>query len=370
MRRGVSEGPADRLPEPVRGVADSEIVPGWLVRVGSIGLRLLIVAALVYVVAWLAVKLTLLVVAVAVGLLIAGVFMPLVERAPGPRWWSSLAIVLGVLALLVAAAFFLGQRIAEQLPELRDQLGNAIDSVSQAVGFEIPVPSALSGDGGGDGGDGSVAGATEIIGFASSTFELLVGVFLAAALGFLFLKDGPRIWAWVLARTDDRLRDDVDAGGTAAWRTTSAYVRGLTVVAAFDAVGVGLGLLILGVPLVLTLAALQFLFSYVPTFGALLAGALAVAVAFVSNGLTTAIIVLVIVVVVQQVGNDVIEPWIMGRSLRLHPAVVLVAVTAGGLLWGIAGALLFVPLVAAASAATRAVWLRHHPRRAEARDAA
>ncbi|MDD9204956.1 AI-2E family transporter, partial [Georgenia sp. 10Sc9-8] len=115
--------------------------------------------------------------------------------------------------------------------------------------------------------------------------------------------------------------------------------------------GIGVGLLLLGVPLALTLALLQFVASYIPTIGAFVTGAVAVAVAFASDGLTTALLVLVLVIVVQQVGNVVIEPYVMGRSLPMNAFMVLAAVTAGGLLWGIAGALLFVPLTAAVAAA-------------------
>lgn len=180
-------------------------------------------------------------------------------------------------------------------------------------------------------------------------------MFLTLALAFLFLKDGAQMWQWVLEHTGARIRDRVDAAGLAAWATLSTYVRGITIVALFDAAAIAIGLAVLGVPLLLTLALLQFLGSYIPTFGAFVAGAVAVAVALVSGGVVTAAFTLALVVAVQQIGNDVIEPWVMGRTLPLHPAVVLVAVTAGAILWGMAGALLFVPLAAAASAAAHAV---------------
>lgn len=111
-------------------------------------------------------------------------------------------------------------------------------------------------------------------------------------------------------------------------------------------------------PLVLTLAVLQFVASYVPTIGAFVAGGVAVAVAYSSGGVTTAALTVLLVLVVQQLGNNVIEPWVMGRNVPLHPAVVLLAVTVGAALWGVVGALLFVPLAAAVSAAGHALWTR------------
>ncbi len=181
--------------------------------------------------------------------------------------------------------------------------------------------------------------------------EVLVGVFLTIALTFLFLKDGAAMWVWILAKVPPDGRDSIDEAGRHAWTTTGCYIRGLTIVALFDAVGIGVALLLLGVPLVLALAVLQFLLSYVPTLGAFVAGGVAVAVALGSNGVVTALILLVAVIAVQQIGNDVIEPRVMDRLVSLHPAVVLIAVTAGAVLWGIAGALLFVPLAAAQTAA-------------------
>ncbi|WP_324277472.1 AI-2E family transporter [Blastococcus brunescens] len=186
----------------------------------------------------------------------------------------------------------------------------------------------------------------------------MVGGFLTLAFAFLFLASGSAMWQWLLGKFGGPLREDVDVAGRAAWRTAGGYVRGLTIVALFDAVGIGLGLVLLGVPLALTLAALQFLASYIPTLGAFVAGAVAVVVAYGSGGLTTAALVVALVVVVQQIGNSVVEPWVMRKRLPINAVTVLAAVTTGGLLWGIAGALLFVPLAAAFSAGAHELWVR------------
>lgn len=331
--------------------------PPWLVRSAAIGGRLLVLAVLIWLLAGLAAKVTLLLVAVLVGLLLAGVASPLVQWAAGrgvPRWVSAGAMVLLLLVALGGAVFGLAARIADQLPELRDSFRSMSDDLSSGLGVELPWASALE-----NGGSSGGTSAGDLLGPAQTAAELAVAGFLTIALAFLFLSSGPGMWQWFLGKFAGRVREDVDAAGRAGWSTLGAYVRGLTVVALFDALAIGGGLLLLGVPLALTLAALQFLASYIPTIGAFVAGAVAVVVAYGSGGLGSAALVAVLAVVVQQIGNDVIEPWVMKNRLPLNAVTVLVAVTAGGLLWGIAGALLFVPLTAAVTAMARETWVRH-----------
>lgn len=346
-----------------RTATGSGRVPPRLALWSDVGARLLVLAVLVWLLAAFVSRATLVVVTVLVALLLAGLLQPVVERLARllPRWVATLVAVLALVALVGGVLVFVGERLAEQVSDLQEQLRQAAEDLSNTLGVQVALPDALAGGGGspggGEGGGGSAgdgAGGGAPVSLATTVFELLVAGFVTVALAFLFLKDGARMWGWVLARCAARVRGAVDASGRAAWTTVGTYVRRLSVVAAFDAAGIGLGLLLLGVPLVLTLAVLQFLGSYVPTIGALVAGAAAVLVAYVSNGIVTAVLALVLIVVVQQLGNSVLEPWLMGHGLALHPAVVLVAVLAGGVLWGIAGALLFVPLVAGAAAAARA----------------
>ncbi|WP_336923152.1 AI-2E family transporter [Aquipuribacter sp. SD81] len=343
--------------------------PPWLVRAATVAGLLAVVGGAAWLLGQLVSALTTLLVALAVAALVAGTFAPLVNRADRrglPRWVSSLAVVVLLLAVVGGLGALLGASLAEQAPQLADRVQQATQRLPEPLRAAVPEQVQPSGASDGsqssggsrppEGSQSSGGALGQAASAVSGAFEVLVGVFLALAFAFLFLKDGRSMWRWTLRRVAPGPRARVARAGTAAWHTVGAYVRGLTVVAVFDAVGIGLGLLALGVPLVLLLAVLQFALSYVPTIGALVGGALAVAVALVDGGVTTALLTLVLVVVVQQVGNDVIEPWVMGRSLRLHPAVVLVAVTAGGLLWGIAGALLFVPLTAAVAAAVREVY--------------
>ncbi|WP_236831751.1 AI-2E family transporter [Blastococcus sp. KM273128] len=324
------------------------------------GGRLLVLVVLLWLVAGFAVKVTLPLVAVLIALLVAGILTPLVEWAHGrgaPRGLAAGGAVLLLVAVLGGALLALGARFADQLPRLREQFQQVSTDLSQRFGVELPSFGPSGGGGGGGSGGGTSAG--DLLGPARTVLEVVVAAFLVVALAYLFLHGGPGIWRWLLGKFGGRVRQDVDAAGRAAWTTVGGYVRGLTIVAVFDAVGIGVGLLLLGVPLALTLAALQFLASYIPTIGAFVAGLVAVVVAYASGGLVTAALVLGLVVVVQQLGNSLVEPYVMRNRLPLNAATVLIAVTVGGVLWGIAGALLFVPLTAAISAAAHELWVRH-----------
>ena len=165
-----------------------------------------------------------------------------------------------------------------------------------------------------------------------------------------------------MARLRPSLRDDVEVGGRAAWKTLSLYVRGLLIVAFIDAIGIAAGLMLIGLPLILTLTTLTFFGAFIPLIGAFVAGFAAVAVAFVSGGPREALLALGVVVFVQQLEGNILAPMVHGRALPLHPGVVVLALTTGGLLAGIAGAFLAVPVAAGASAAGHAVRIHHEQR--------
>jgi predicted PurR-regulated permease PerM len=174
----------------------------------------------------------------------------------------------------------------------------------------------------------------------------LVTAVLAILLMFFFLKDGPRFLPWLGRQLPGRLSTDVPVVFQRGWDTLGAFVRSQAFVGLLDAVFIGLGLWIVGVPLVLPLAVLTFVSAFVPIVGALFAGFVAVLIALVSNGLTDALIVLAIIVVVQQLEGNLFQPIIQSRGLGLHATVVLLVVVLGSSLAGIVGALLAVPVAA------------------------
>jgi predicted PurR-regulated permease PerM len=197
-------------------------------------------------------------------------------------------------------------------------------------------------------GTGAIAG-------VSAAAEAVAGVLLVSVILFFFLKDADQIWAFLLRPFQGARLERMRRIGDTAPRVLGSYVRGTAIIALVDAVAIGAGLAILQVPLALPLAVIVFLTAFIPLVGATVAGILAALVALVANGPVVALIVVAIVIVVNQLEGDLLQPVVMGQSLKLHPLVILVALTAGTILGGIAGAVLAVPIAAVAWAILK-VW--------------
>jgi predicted PurR-regulated permease PerM len=176
--------------------------------------------------------------------------------------------------------------------------------------------------------------------------QIVASALLTIVLVFFFVKDGARLWSWIVRLFPRRVRARVDEAGDTGWAVLSAYVRGVVLVATFDAVFIGVGMALVGMPLVLPLAVLTFIAAFVPIVGAVVAGTAAVLIALVSNGTGAALVVLGIVLLVQQLEGNVLYPLIMRRSVEMHPVATLMAVGAGGVLAGIIGALVAIPITA------------------------
>lgn len=360
----VAEGPTQKKPW--------EAVP-WLLRVTALyGLCLLVVAATAYLIGLLLLSVALLSLAVAVALLLAALLSPvsrLLRRLRVPDALAALGGVLTLLGVLTLAGVLVATQVANQFDDLSETLANGLDEVRQAI-VTGPLPI----------GEDQLDAAVELLqqrltdagadvdpaATTTAAVETVGAILLALVLLFFLLKDGSRMWGWLLRLFPDRLRPPVDEAGRAGWWALSRYIGGQAVVAAVDAIGIGIALLVIGVPLVLPLALLTFLGGFVPIVGATVAGAAAVLVAFVANGPVDALLVLIAVIAVQQLEGNLLEPLIVGRALKLHPAPVLLAVTAGTLTAGIAGAVIAVPILAVLHR-SGSVLLRH---RAEQRSAA
>ncbi len=170
-----------------------------------------------------------------------------------------------------------------------------------------------------------------------------------------FLSDGGGIWRFLMRGVPSNVRDRVDTAGRRGFSSLVSYVRATAAVAVVDALGIGIGLWIVGVPLVVPLATLVFLGAFIPIVGAVIAGTVAVLIALVANGWVQALVVLGIVVAVMQLEGHVLQPWLLGRAVRLHPLAVVLAITAGLVAGGIPGALLAVPLLAVLNAGIRSL---------------
>jgi len=178
---------------------------------------------------------------------------------------------------------------------------------------------------------------------------VLTGLIVAVLLCFFLLKDGELMWAWVLRLVRERSRHDVEEVGTRVYTALAGYVRGIAMVGLVDAILIAIGLLIIGVPLIVPLAVITFFAAFVPLIGAFVAGLLAVLVALVSGGAVDALLVLGVIILVQQVEGHLLYPLLMSRAVHLHPAVIVVALAAGGILAGIVGVFLAVPVAGVAS---------------------
>ena len=174
--------------------------------------------------------------------------------------------------------------------------------------------------------------------------EIITGLIVTILLTFFFLKDGEQMWAWLLRLVPGARRGTVHEGGGRALRALAGYIRGIAAVGFVDAVLIGIALLILGVPLVVPLMLLTFFGAFVPLIGAFLAGLAAVLIALVAKGVVAALIILGVIILVQQIEGHVLYPFLMSRSVHLHPAVVVIALGIGAVLGGIVGVFLAVPV--------------------------
>jgi predicted PurR-regulated permease PerM len=188
---------------------------------------------------------------------------------------------------------------------------------------------------------------------------VFTGLLLTLFTLFFFLMDGRHIWLWVIGLTPVNSQAYLDEAARRSWRTLISYVRATVGVAAFDAVFIGIGLLCLGTPLVIPLAALVFLGAFIPIIGSFLAGTVSVLVTLVAVGPVRALVALGIIIVVMQLEGHVLQPLLLGRAVSVHPLAVVLGIAAGLLIGGIFGALIAVPVIACGNVAGTYLSRRH-----------
>lgn len=282
--------------------------------------------------------------------------------APVARWLRhrstppALAALLSLLMLLGGLALVIGVLVpvvSSEAPNLMDSLVEGIEGVDELLRRE-PLGMGLRGvddvvdrlteQFGSDEEDGAVR-------VAVAGVEAVVGLVLMLVATFFYLKDGTRFGRALQRLLPTAARAHVAEMARRAWGTLGGYLRGLLLVALFDAVLIGAGLLLLGVPLALPLAVLVLFGGFFPVIGAVVTGGVAVLVAFAAGGVGTALAVLALVVGVQQLESNVLQPFVVGRVIALHPFVVLLAITGGGVAFGVLGAFLAVPAAASVARA-------------------
>jgi putative heme transporter len=348
---------AELEPSPPGERAGPEVPPA-LARLAAWSWRLLVIIVAAGLVLYLLILLKVVVVPVIVALFLATLLVPMVNwlQARGwPHLTAVLAVFLGAVLLLVAIIAGFVPLIAGELETLRQRADEGIQEVqtfiaSRPFGLSeadlnryldqarqrfTENSSGLT--------RGAVQGAT-LVG------ELITGLILTLFLTFFFVKDSERFTRWILDFVGERRSGPLREIGRRSATAVNGYLRGQASVGLVDAIFIGIGLFIVGVPLVVPLAFLTFVAAFLPLVGAFVAGALAALVALVTKGVTAALIVVGITVLVQQLEGHLLAPLLLGRAVALHPVVIILALAAGAILGGIIGAFLAVPIAAVVTA--------------------
>jgi predicted PurR-regulated permease PerM len=348
--RAAARPPVVLVPRP----DPAQAVP-WGVRVAAeAGWRLLILAGTVWVLMRIISSVQLVVFAFVVSLLITALLQPTVARLMrhgvprGPA--TTLTAILGFV-IIGLLGWFVTWQVMENIDDLSDQIQNGIDDLRNwllkspfhVTDKQINQIAKNLREAVGANTDQITSAGLEGV---QVVVEALTGILLTFFSTLFLLYDGRRIWNWTLKLVPAAARPAVAGAGPRAWHTLTAYVRGTVLVALIDAVFIGIGIYFLDVPMAVPLAVFIFLFSFIPLVGAVASGALAVLVALVTQGVFTAVMTLAVVLAVQQIEGHILQPFILGRAVRVHPLAVVLTVATGGMVAGIGGAVVAVPLVA------------------------
>jgi predicted PurR-regulated permease PerM len=314
--------------------------------------RLLLVVGAVWVFLRVFSLLSVVLVPVIIGLLISAALSPLADRLVQwklPRGLATLLVVVGGIALIAALVALVAQQFTSGFGDLRNSFDDSLDKLEDYL-TEIGLSQRQLSDffdkvrDGVQSGQGNLGGT--VVKTATTAGHLIAGLFITLFATIFFTYDGRGIWGWLVSLFPEPARDRVHGSGERAWAVLTSYVRGTIVIAATDALGIALVALVLGVPLVVPLGVLVFLGAFIPVVGAAVSGIVAVAVALVAVGPVKALIMLAGVVAVQQIEGHVLQPFLMGRLVRVHPLAIVVVIAVGAEVAGIFGALIAVPLTA------------------------
>jgi predicted PurR-regulated permease PerM len=338
--------------EPLESVDES--LPRGMRMAGAWSWRLLVVGAVIAVFIFLVIQLRLIIIPLLIAILIGALLVPLVDwlhRHRWPRWLAIVAAMLGLIIVVGGLLYLAIWQVTRQSGELGTR---SVASFNDFRAWLTTGPLGLSEAQITDGlsslwktvQEDSQVFLSGALSLGSTLGHVLTGVLLTLFSLLFILIDGKTIWNWVVHIFPKRARPAIDGAGHAGWTTLRNFVKVQILVASIDALGIGLGAFFLGLPLVIPIAVLVFLGSFIPVVGAVVTGALAIVVALLFNGWVSAIIMLGIVLLVQQIEGHVLQPLIMGTAVKVHPLAVVLAVAAGSLLAGIPGALFAVPFAA------------------------
>jgi len=344
-------------------------VPRWLRASAGWAWRLLLLAALLYVAGKVAALLYVVIVPFAAAILLTALLQPLTLRlrrhglGPLGATWCTLLLAFAVIG---GTVWLVTTRVEAEYPALVTQVGRTstqiqnwlasspfhirtgnLEKISDnLVNYLSQHRSTVEG--------AALTGGRIVV-------ELLAGIVLCFFISFFLIKDGERIWAWLISGFSPARRHRANLAGHAAWHAVVYYVRGTVAVAAIHAIVMGITLSIIGSPLVAPLAVFMFVAAFVPLAGVLIAGTVAILIVLASKGLIAAVIVLAVMVVMNQLEGHLLQPQVVGKMVKLHPLAVILVLAVAGVVAGIAGAVVAVPITAALTSATRALRQDSHP---------
>jgi putative heme transporter len=297
------------------------------------------------------------VVPVLVALLLAALLHPVHTALARvmPRGLAAFITVIGTLAVISGLLSFVGTQLVDQLDDITNRVGEGIDTIRQWARGTLGITDSQVQEWI-DRARAAISSANLGDLATSAGFTLgraVAGFFLAMFTLFFFLYDGRTIWGWVTRLFPRGARGQVASSGLVAWSQLSAYTRTTVLIAAIDAIFIGSGAAILGVPFASGVGLIVFFGAFIPIIGALTSGSVAVLLALVGLGPVKALVMLAIVLTVQQIESHLLQPILMGRAMRIHPLAVIIALGPAVVLAGFAGALVAVPIVAVIDAVTR-----------------
>lgn len=275
-----------------------------------------------------------------------------------PRLIATFIVVIALFATLFGLLTLVGQQLATQLDDLK---ASVIEGISQVQNWARTGPLGLSDaqlqvwvdEAKATISSSDTSMLTRVTELGLRIGHIVAGFFIALFATFFFLYEGDRIWSWIVVLFPASSRERINSSGHTAWRSLTAFVRATVVVALTDALGVMIAAWILNVPLAFAIGVLVFLGAFIPIIGALIAGSVAVLVALVAQGPWVAVFMLIAVIVVQQFESHVLQPFLMGKLVALHPLAIIIAIAAGVIVAGIVGALVAVPLAACLNGVVR-----------------
>ena len=323
--------------------------------------RLLVIVAAVVALLWVMARLKVIVVPVAVAVMIAALMIPAVDwldRRGAPRGGAVALAVFSGIGVFGGILTFVVSQFISGLPELVEQVSRSIENATQWL---IEGPAHLSVEQIDKVGDTAIAAMRDnqekltsgALSTAATLTEIVTGALLTLFTVIFLLYGGRQIFDFLTRIVPAQSRERVRDAGRAGFHSLTGYVRATALVALVDAVGIGAGLAIMGIPLALPLASLVFLGAFIPVVGAVITGLLAVVVALLTKGVVVALITLGLIIGIMQLESHVLQPILMGRAVSIHPLAVVLAIATGAVLAGIVGALLAVPAVAFLNSAIR-----------------